>query len=197
MSWRVRVCDIHLLNPCDSSQDKGPWCLQLRRILRSQLWNNRNKETLKEKAQEQARKKRRPITVSINSPCYRNRDHVAVRILSSSHTRLVRTTVSRCWYISILQVQVQILTGRRIHLLLDWDNWRRRERSSWRHHPDQQVLLFNGTKLMDGTVEELYIQEGAVLFLTLRNRGGWFDFCVWERVYKVGYVPHVQLGSTV
>lgn len=75
-----------------------------------------------------------------------------------------------------LQVQVQILTGRRIHLLLDvqdtLDNVRDKIRVKEGIHPDQQVLLFNGIKLMDGTVEELCIQEGAVLFLTLRNRGG-------------------------
>jgi hypothetical protein len=76
----------------------------------------------------------------------------------------------------ILQIQVQILTGRRMHLLLDvqdtLDDVREKIRVKEGIHPDQQVLLFNGTKLMDGTVEELCIQEGAVLFLTLRNRGG-------------------------
>jgi len=39
-------------------------------------------------------------------------------------------------------------------------------------HPDQQMLLLNGIKLMDGTVEDLNIQEGAIVFLILRNRGG-------------------------
>jgi hypothetical protein len=77
---------------------------------------------------------------------------------------------------TVLQVQVQILTGRRIHLLLDvqdsLDDVREKIRVKEGIHPDQQVLLFNGIKLMDGTVEELSIQEGAVLFLTLRNRGG-------------------------
>jgi hypothetical protein len=85
-----------------------------------------------------------------------------------------RNTVSHCSI--LLQVQVQILTGRKIHLLLDvqdtLDDVREKIRVKEGIHPDQQVLLFNGIKLMDGTVEELCIQEGAVLFLTLRNRGG-------------------------
>jgi hypothetical protein len=76
----------------------------------------------------------------------------------------------------MLQVHVQILTGRKIHLRLDvqdtLDDVREKIRVKEGIHPDQQVLLFNGIKLMDGTVEELRIQEGAVLFLTLRNRGG-------------------------
>lgn len=38
--------------------------------------------------------------------------------------------------------------------------------------PDQQVLMLNGIKLLDGTVEELGIIESATLFLTLRNWGG-------------------------
>ena len=38
--------------------------------------------------------------------------------------------------------------------------------------PDQQVLMLNGIKLMDGNVEELGIIESATLFLTLRNWGG-------------------------
>ena len=38
--------------------------------------------------------------------------------------------------------------------------------------PDQQVLMLNGIKLLDGTVDDLGIIESATLFLTLRNWGG-------------------------
>jgi hypothetical protein len=87
------------------------------------------------------------------------------KLLHTLHTLLLFT-----------QIQVQILTGRRIHLLLDvqdsLDDIREKIRVKEGIHPDQQVLLFNGIKLMDATVEELSIEDGAVLFLTLMNRGG-------------------------
>jgi hypothetical protein len=90
-----------------------------------------------------------------------------------SHTESFFTPCKHTYY---LQVQVQILTGRRIRLLLDvqdsLDDIREKIRVKEGIHPDQQVLLFNGIKLMDATVEELSIEEGAVLFLTLMNRGG-------------------------
>jgi hypothetical protein len=39
--------------------------------------------------------------------------------------------------------------------------------------PDQQVLMLNGIKLMNGgNLEELGVIESATLFLTLRNWGG-------------------------
>lgn len=38
--------------------------------------------------------------------------------------------------------------------------------------PDQQVLFWNGKKLLDGTVDELGILASATVFLTLRNWGG-------------------------
>jgi hypothetical protein len=76
----------------------------------------------------------------------------------------------------VSKVQVQILTGRRLNLSLDLqdtlDDIREKIRVKEGIHPDQQVLLMNGIKLMDWTVQELHIEEGAVLFLTLRNRGG-------------------------
>jgi hypothetical protein len=95
------------------------------------------------------------------------------RVSPSDTKRRFQHTHTRA---TILQVHVQILTGRQIHLLLDvqdsLDDVREKILVKEGIHPDQQVLLFNGIKLMDGTVEELSIQEGAVLFLTLRNRGG-------------------------
>jgi Ubiquitin family len=42
-------------------------------------------------------------------------------------------------------------------------------------HPDQQILLLNGIRLQEEghqSLRDLYIEEGACLFLTLRNRGG-------------------------
>jgi hypothetical protein len=39
-------------------------------------------------------------------------------------------------------------------------------------HPDQQILLLNGIRLKDGIARDLHIEDGACLFLTLRNRGG-------------------------
>lgn len=72
---------------------------------------------------------------------------------------------------------MQILTGRRIPLLIDpyYDNLldiKKKIQIKEGIHPDQQILLLNGRRLQDGTVRELHIQEGACLFLTLRNRGG-------------------------
>jgi hypothetical protein len=69
------------------------------------------------------------------------------------------------------------LTGRRIRIQLYHDDRvddiREKIRAKEGIHPDQQLLLYNGMKLIDNlTVKELYIIENTVLFLTLRNRGG-------------------------
>jgi Ubiquitin family len=78
---------------------------------------------------------------------------------------------------SLVQVQVQILTGRKIPLLIDphYDtllDLKKKIQIKEGIHPDQQILLLNGIRLQEGPVRDLYIQEGACLFLTLRNRGG-------------------------
>ena len=39
-------------------------------------------------------------------------------------------------------------------------------------HPDQQILFLNGIRLKEGIASDLQIEDGACLFLTLRNRGG-------------------------
>jgi hypothetical protein len=69
------------------------------------------------------------------------------------------------------------LTGRRIRIQLYHDDRvddiREKIRAKEGIHPDQQLLLYNGMKLIDNlTVKELYVIENTVLFLTLRNRGG-------------------------
>lgn len=76
-----------------------------------------------------------------------------------------------------LQVHVQLLTGRRIHLFVDarYDTLldiKKKIQNKEGIHPDQQILFLNGIRLRDGTTKELHIQDGARLFLTLRNRGG-------------------------
>ena len=77
-----------------------------------------------------------------------------------------------------IPVQVQILTGRKIHLLVD----RRRDttfdikkkiQAKEGIHPDQQILLLNGVRLHEfSNIRHLRLEENALFFLTLRNRGG-------------------------
>jgi hypothetical protein len=73
-------------------------------------------------------------------------------------------------------VDVQIQSGRLITIAVSPDDRLSdvREKIKMKEgiSPDQQVLMFNGIKLMDGIVEELGIIESATLFLILRNWGG-------------------------
>ena len=75
-----------------------------------------------------------------------------------------------------LQIDVQIQSGRLITITVSPDDTLDdvREKIEMKEgiSPDQQVLMLNGMKLMDGNVEELGIIESATLFLTLRNWGG-------------------------
>lgn len=78
-----------------------------------------------------------------------------------------------------LQIQVQILTGRKIALVVDQANdtvedIQHKIQTKEGVHPDQQLLLHNGIILTaTGTsVQELKLQEGSLLFMSLRNRGG-------------------------
>jgi Ubiquitin family len=78
------------------------------------------------------------------------------------------------------KIQVQILTGRKIPLLVDpnYDvllDIKKKIQIKEGIHPDQQILLLNGIRLQEEghrSLRDLYIEEGACLFLTLRNRGG-------------------------
>ena len=74
------------------------------------------------------------------------------------------------------KIDVQIQSGRRINIDVSpddsLDDVREKIRMKEGISPDQQVLMLNGIKLLDGTVEELGIIESATLFLTLRNWGG-------------------------
>lgn len=75
-------------------------------------------------------------------------------------------------------MHVQVLTGRKFQLVVDQlndslDDIREKIQSKEGIHPDQQLLLYNGLKIPDGTsVVEMQLREGCTLFLTLRNRGG-------------------------
>lgn len=75
-----------------------------------------------------------------------------------------------------MKVQVQIMNGRRFHLVLDLndtiDDVKAKITNKEGIHDDQQQLLLNGIRLREGTVEDLYIGDGALLFLVLRLRGG-------------------------
>jgi hypothetical protein len=78
-----------------------------------------------------------------------------------------------------IKIQVQILTGRKIPLLVDsqydhLNDIKKKIQIKEGIHPDQQILLLNGIRLQDGnrSIRDLYIEDGACLFLTLRNRGG-------------------------
>lgn len=78
---------------------------------------------------------------------------------------------------TIPQVQVQIPTGRRFQILLDKDDtvedMKTKIYTKEGVNPDVQEILFNGNFVSIGvTVAELRIDEEAVLFLILRNRGG-------------------------
>ena len=73
---------------------------------------------------------------------------------------------------------MQILTGRKIELMIDaqYDHLvdiKKKIQIKEGTHPDQQILLLNGIRLKDGLpASDLHIENGACLFLTLRNRGG-------------------------
>ena len=73
-------------------------------------------------------------------------------------------------------IGVQIQSGRRINIDVSPDDTldHVREKIQMKEgiSPDQQVLMLNGIKLLDGTVDDLGIIESATLFLTLRNWGG-------------------------
>jgi hypothetical protein len=75
-----------------------------------------------------------------------------------------------------VMVSVQIQTGRLITIAVSPDDNLEdiREKIKMKEgcNPDQQVLMFNGYKLIEGTVEELGITGTSTLFLTLRNLGG-------------------------
>ena len=75
-----------------------------------------------------------------------------------------------------IMLTVQIQSGRSIIISVSLDDSlddiREKIRMKEGINPDQQVLMLNGTKLIDGTVEELGISETSILYLTLRNRGG-------------------------
>ena len=77
---------------------------------------------------------------------------------------------------AVSQIDVQIQSGRLITITVSPDDTLDdvREKIEMKEgiSPDQQVLMLNGIKLMDGNVEELGIIESATLFLTLRNWGG-------------------------
>ena len=78
---------------------------------------------------------------------------------------------------NIPQIHVQILTGRKIQLLIDarYDHLldiKKKIQIKEGIHPDQQILLLNGIRLKHGLASDLHIEDGACLFLTLRNRGG-------------------------
>jgi Ubiquitin family len=75
------------------------------------------------------------------------------------------------------QILVQILTGRKIYLTVESKHCtlldvKKKIQAKEGIHPDQQILLWNGERLMDGSLKDLKIHEGAMFFLTLRNRGG-------------------------
>lgn len=90
---------------------------------------------------------------------------------------VARRRLLLCLLGPFLQIQVQILTGRKIHLMIDpqYDNLidiKKKIQIKEGIHPDQQILLLNGIRLNDGIASELHIEDGVCLFLTLRNRGG-------------------------
>jgi len=69
------------------------------------------------------------------------------------------------------------MSGRRIQLLVDrkndtLDDVRKKIEAKEGINQDQQRLLMNGINLVDDTIENLNIEDGMLLFLTLRNRGG-------------------------
>lgn len=73
-------------------------------------------------------------------------------------------------------VDVQIQNGRLISIAVSpddrVDDVKEKIKMKEGINPDQQILLFNGIKLIDGTVEEIGVIDSATIFLTLRNRGG-------------------------
>ncbi|CAB9499263.1 Polyubiquitin (Fragment) [Seminavis robusta] len=76
-----------------------------------------------------------------------------------------------------IEIGVQIQSGRKITITCSPDDTLDdvREKVAMKEDisPDQQVLMFNGIKLMDGdNLEDLGIIQAATLFLTLRNWGG-------------------------
>jgi Ubiquitin family len=69
------------------------------------------------------------------------------------------------------------LTGRKIYLTVEPKHCtlldvKKKIQAKEGIHPDQQILLWNGERLKDGSLKDLKIHEGAMFFLTLRNRGG-------------------------
>jgi len=69
------------------------------------------------------------------------------------------------------------MSGRRIQLVVDrkndtLDDVRKKIEAKEGINQDQQRLLMNGINLVDDTIENLNIEDGMLLFLTLRNRGG-------------------------
>jgi ubiquitin-large subunit ribosomal protein L40e len=75
------------------------------------------------------------------------------------------------------KIDVQIQSGRKITITVSPDDTLDdvRDKISMKEgiSPDQQVLMLNGIRLMNGgNLEELGVIESATLFLTLRNWGG-------------------------
>ena len=75
-----------------------------------------------------------------------------------------------------IMVRVQIQTGRLITIAVssedDLEDIQEKIKMKEGLNPDQQVLMLNGIKLLEGTVEELGLTETSTLFLTMRNLGG-------------------------
>ena len=104
------------------------------------------------------------------------------------------TTASLTLFFSFIQIQVQILTGRKIVIYIDplYDQLidiKKKIQVKEGIHPDQMILFYNGIRLQENsnkTLDDvLYIShhqqnvddsgniKNICLFLTLRNRGGW------------------------